>query len=310
MPILFFIAGYFAFPSLQRRGAGGFIREKTVRLAIPWVVGVVFLAPLATYMTYVSRDVPTGYLEFWTSDFWGPMFQQSVYWFLGVLFLAFLLLAWMWGTDRERLRASEPRPEQPGVWIFLAVMAGTAGWAILQARLVGLDDWQHLGWLFVIQPARVAFYFGYFALGVYAERRAWFGAAGYRPQLGPWGWGCVVTGTVYLGFRFAGYPSTAGARTMAAVLFATFCLTGVIAGIALFQTVADGTGRAWRTLAANAYGIYYVHPLILYPLAYLLRDLEAPATAKATLLVVITLTASFAVSELVLRRLPGLRRIF
>jgi fucose 4-O-acetylase-like acetyltransferase len=71
MPALFFVAGYFALPSLERRGGGGFIREKIVRLAIPWGLGVFFLAPLATYMTYVSRDVPMGYLEFWTTDFWG-----------------------------------------------------------------------------------------------------------------------------------------------------------------------------------------------------------------------------------------------
>jgi len=310
MPALFFVAGYFALPSLQRRGTGGFIREKVVRLGIPWVVGVVFLAPLATYMIYVSRDVPTGYLEFWKTDFWGPMFQQSVYWFLGVLFAGFLVLAWMWGRDTERLRASEPRPERPGARVFLAVVAATAAWSILVGRRYGLDDWQHLGWLFVIQPARVAFYVGYFALGVYAERRAWFGAAGYRPDPGPWGWGCVVSGIVYLAFRFAGNPTSFGERAVAAALFAAFCLMAVIAGIALLQRVAEGANPAWRTLASNAHGIYDVHPLILYPLAYLLLDLDAPALVKVTVLVVVTLGASLGVSALVLRRLPGLRRVF
>jgi hypothetical protein len=216
----------------------------------------------------------------------------------------------MWGSDPARLRASEPRPERPRAWVFVAVVAGTAAWAILEAPSVGLDDWRHLGWLFVIQPARVVFYVGYFALGIYAERRAWFGAAGYRPDLGPWGWGCVVSGIVYLGFRFAGNPTTLGERAVAAVLFATFCLTAVVATIALFQAVADGTGRTWRTLASNAYGIYYVHPLILYPLAYLILDLGAPAIVKAAILVLVTLAASLAVSALVLRRLPGLRRVF
>ena len=100
MPALFFVAGFFALPSLQRRGLDGFVREKLVRLAIPWIFAVIFLAPLVTYMIYVSRDNPMGYLEFWTTDFWGPMFQQSVYWFLGVLFALFLLLAWV--TPRAR----------------------------------------------------------------------------------------------------------------------------------------------------------------------------------------------------------------
>jgi glucan biosynthesis protein C len=270
----------------------------------------VFLAPLSTYMIYVSRDVPMGYLEFWRTDFWGPIFQQSVYWFLGVLFVAFMLVAWMWGTQPEAVRAREPSPERPRGQVFVAVVAVTAAWAIVVAPSFGLDDWQHTGWLFVIQPARLAFYAAYFLLGIYAERHAWFGGAGYRPELGPSGSGCLVAGLVYLGYRWMGNPTTFGERAVAAVLFAIFCLSAVIAGISLFQRAADGTGRVWRTLASNAYGIYYVHPLILYPLAYLIRDLGAPAIVKAMILVVVTLAGSLAVSALLLRRLPGLRRIF
>ena len=112
MPALFFVAGYFALPSLQRRGLDGFVREKLVRLAIPWIFAVIFLAPLVTYMIYVSRGNPMGYLEFWTTDFWGPMFQQAVYWFLGVLMALFLLLAWVYAAS-ARLQASVPRVEQP-----------------------------------------------------------------------------------------------------------------------------------------------------------------------------------------------------
>ena len=110
MQVLFFVAGYFAVGSLQRRGPLGFIREKVVRLAIPWVLGVVFLAPLETYMTYVSRANPTGYLQFWTSDFWGPMFQQSVYWFLGVLFVEFLVLVYAYVLPARHLLQA---PESP-----------------------------------------------------------------------------------------------------------------------------------------------------------------------------------------------------
>ena len=309
MPALFFVAGYFALPSLQRRGLDGFIREKLVRLAIPWIFAVVFLAPLVTYMIYVSRDVPMGYLEFWSTDFWGPMFQQAVYWFLGVLFACFLFLAWVYAAS-TRLQASVPRVEQPRPRLLLAFVALTAAGSILVAPSYGLDDWQPFGWFVVVQPARIAFYVGYFILGIYGERRGWFSATGFRPDLGPWGWGCVLTGLAYLGFRLIGLPTTLPERAVAALLFAGFCLTALIAGIALFQKRLDGAGRAWRTLSANSFGIYYVHPLILYPLAYVLLDLPAPAIVKATILILVTLAGSLAVSALILKRLPGLRRMF
>jgi len=309
MPALFFVAGYFALPSLQRRGPGGFVREKLVRLALPWVFAVIFLAPLVTYMTYVSRDVPMGYLEFWATDFWGPMFQQAVYWFLGVLLASFLVLAWVYAAS-PALRAGVPRVEQPRARLFVAFVALTAGGSILFAPAFGLDDWLPLGWLFVVQPARIAFYAGYFVLGIYAERRGWFSTTGFQPDLGPWGWGCVLAGLAYLGFRLGGLPTTLPERAVASVLFSAFCLAAVIAGIALFQKWLDRGGPAWRTLGASSFGIYYVHPLILYPLAYVFRDLPAPAVVKATMLVAVTFGGSLAVSALVLRRLPGLRRVF
>jgi len=308
MPALFFTAGYFALPSLERRGLGGFVREKVVRVAAPWILGVIFLAPLETYMAYVSRHVDVGYLQFWTHDFWGPMYQQSVYWYLGVLFAAFLLLAWVYAAS-PRLQASTPRITQPRTRILVGFVAVTAAGSMLVSPAWGLDDWQPLT-LLVVQPARIAFYVGYFALGVYAERRGWFRPGGFRPALGPWGWASVLASLVYLTFRMSGTPTAVPERALAAILFSAFCFAALLAGVALFQRVADSAAPAWRTLAGNSYGIYYVHPLILYPLAYVLVDVSAPAGVKATLLIVVTLGASLAVSALVLKRVPGLRRMF
>jgi glucans biosynthesis protein C len=309
MPALFFVAGFFALPSLVRRGSGGFIREKGVRLAIPWAFAIVFLAPLAAYMTYVSRDVPVGYLDFWTRDFWGPLYQQSVYWFLGVLFAMFVLLVWTWEAS-PRLQTAAVRVARPRPRLFVAFVALTAAGSALVSPWYGLDDWEPGSILFVVQPARIAFYAAYFVLGMYAERRGWFSAKGFRPDLGPWGWGCVLSGVAYLAFRMGGQPVTVPERAIASLLFAIFCFTAIVAGVSLFQQRVNGAGRAWRTLAENSFGIYYVHPLILYPLAYLLVPLAVPAVGKAAILVTVTLLASLAVSALVLRRVPGLRRIF
>jgi glucans biosynthesis protein C len=311
MQVLFFVAGYFAVRSLQRRGPQGFIREKVVRLAIPWILGVVLLAPLATYMNYVSRGVPTGYLQFWTSDFWGPMFQQSVYWFLGVLFVAFLVLVYAYLLPaRAVLQAGQPRVEQPRARLFFWFILLTAGGSILYSPNLGLDGWRSLSYLFVVQPARIAFYVGYFILGIYAERHGWFTEAGFRPRLAPWGAGCVIAGLVYLAFRMAGPDMSLPSQAVESALFSTFCLAALIAGVALFRRWIDGAGLAWRTLAANSFGIYYVHPLVLYPLAYVLVGVAIPAIAKLAILVVATLLGSLAVSVLVLKRVPGLRRMF
>jgi glucans biosynthesis protein C len=74
MPILFFLAGYFALRSLQKRGTWLFLKDKLVRIGIPWIFGALFLAPLITYMIYFSRGMPTSFLEFWRTDFWTKLY--------------------------------------------------------------------------------------------------------------------------------------------------------------------------------------------------------------------------------------------
>jgi len=106
--------------------------------------------------------------------------------------------------------------------------------------------------LFVVQPARIAFYVGYFALGIYAERRGWFRVGGFRPELGPWGWGAVVTGMFYLGLRMGGLADSVPVRVFESALFSLFCLEAVIGGVALFRLVVDSAGPGWRMVAGNS----------------------------------------------------------
>jgi len=38
MQIMFFISGYFAMPSLQKRGSASFLKDKCIHIGIPWVL--------------------------------------------------------------------------------------------------------------------------------------------------------------------------------------------------------------------------------------------------------------------------------
>ena len=310
MPILFFIAGYFALPSLQKKGSRQFVKDKLVHIGVPWVFGVLFLAPLITYMIYFSRGVPMSFLEFWRTDFWGKMYQQSVYWFLGILLVMFGVLArvYEWG---DRLHGPQ-RMVRPTGKVFAAFIALTGAGFLIISLFFGPDAWSH-NYLLVYQPVRVPLYIGYFALGIYAYQRGWFTASGYRPEIGPWGWACVLSGLAYLAYRWsvastvdAAFPVKAGT----ALLFNTFCFTALIAGSAFFQHKVNGAGPVWRSLAANSYGIYYFHPLILFPLAYLIVSFEWPVFLKAVTIILLTILLAWGISALVLKRVPFLRDMF
>ena len=186
MQTLFFISGFFAYPSLEKHNPPGFLRQKMVRLGLPWLFGVVFLAPPVTYLITVTNGVAKPYLQFWATDFWGPYYQQSVYWYLGILLLLFAGLVAL--RDGEPRLQHLPRQPQMPVWtLFAKFWALTTLWYFVSSAVLPADAWLNAVKLFVFQPARLMLYAGYFGLGVYADRRGWFRPGGYQPNLEWWG---------------------------------------------------------------------------------------------------------------------------
>src|SRR5690349_24003706 len=65
MPLLFVIAGAGMWFALRRRGAGAFIGERTLRLLVPLVVGMLLIVPPQVYVERIAHGEFTGnYLDF------------------------------------------------------------------------------------------------------------------------------------------------------------------------------------------------------------------------------------------------------
>jgi len=312
MFILFLISGYFAFPSLKKRDSWLFLKNKFVRVGLPWIFGVLFLAPPVAYMIYLSRGIPVSYLEFWSHDFWQPqVYQQSVCWFLGILFLMFILLGIIYSLS-SRFRALEQRVSTP-TWKLFVFFAAVMTVGFLTMNLFfPLDTWTHV-YVFEFQPERVHLYFGYFVLGIYAYKKGWFTAKGYKPSLIYWAPLFALSGASYVGSRYAiliaAQPIIAILAGNAA-LFNIFCLSSVMVGIALFQRYVNRCSLFWKSQAANSYGIYYVHPLFLYPLAFVFVPITLSIFLKAPIIIIIAILMSWGSSVLVSKAIALLSRAF
>ena len=102
MSLLFFLAGYFAPCSLARRGTGSFIRAKLFRLGVPWVAGVLLVAPFLARASLDSLGIgPLSVQDFLWGFFAGVYYQQGQFWFLGIL-LFFMLAYALWGKALPR----------------------------------------------------------------------------------------------------------------------------------------------------------------------------------------------------------------
>src|ERR1700728_1183618 len=87
MSLMFFVSGLFVYPALRRHGTWGFIRERLLRLGVPFVFAVVFLMPIAYYASWQLTGRSTGFVNFY-KGLAQDRFTGGPEWFIWVL-LAF-----------------------------------------------------------------------------------------------------------------------------------------------------------------------------------------------------------------------------
>src|ERR1022692_4178148 len=65
MSLMFFVSGLFVYPALRRHGTFGFMRDRLLRLGLPFAFAVVFLMPIAYYASWQLTGRSTGFVDFY-----------------------------------------------------------------------------------------------------------------------------------------------------------------------------------------------------------------------------------------------------
>ena len=326
MPLLFFAAGYFALPSLEKKGLWEFFKDKVNRLLVPWAVAVLIILPLALYDQPVKPVRP--FWKYWLSYLSsfearlrftqtpvGPT-TQAIYWFISLLFAFFLLFALIYALARRWRGGS----------IFPAARKSTSGHSVLVALGVfGLltsaayfillffipdSSWFTLYMFLEFQVTRLVPFAGYFAFGVYAQSRGWFADGRPLGSLTLWGALSAVLAVVYLVFGQPMFVNTAGTANLTVGYLLVFAFLRSFLLLSLLVISVSFGVRYWnyasglnRQLAAASYNIYLVHFFIVVALqAALLRWIGGPVPVKIAIVFLAALTVSFAFSRWVLAR--------
>lgn len=300
MPVMFLIAGYFAPDVLLKQGLGLFWRNKLLRIVLPWLGGVVLIAPLIAYSAIFSRtEAPPNYFFFWLYDFSGAYYQQAHFWFLEVLAAFFLLFTTAHSYRPEYFKQQLPGT-QPSI-VFFTVFALIAAVTFFIANLFfWVDAWVRIDILFVIQPVRIGLYLCYFLLGIYAWRQSWFSGKGYSPDLIKWSIPAILLLFFFLLYRvnFTLSPEISPLyKAGHALLFSLFSLTATFTLIAFFQRFADSDAYVWRRLSANSYIIYFIHQCVVIPLAYIVKDIQFNVWVKYAGVSITAVVLCFVIAE-------------
>lgn len=113
MAILFLLAGMFVIPSASRRGIANFLKERWLKLGIPFIMGVILLVPPQTYYKYLQSHDYISYWAYLTDhvfkvdwyassifEFDYPLLTgdlaSSAFWFLYFLMLLTLVALFVW----------------------------------------------------------------------------------------------------------------------------------------------------------------------------------------------------------------------
>lgn len=285
MPIMFFLAGYFAPASLKKHGTYGFWAGKLKRIVIPWLLGVVFLAPPAMYMILLSRGKSPDYMSFWTGTFWTTMYSQSVFWFLGLLTLFYLTLSGF-SIVFPRLLGAARRSKVPSPAFPVLFVALTTGIFLFMNCFYPVDTWITDYYIIVFQPLRLAVYLLYFWLGILAWKRNWFTRQGFNPRLLPWLGLSLASALLYLHFKgmIHARGSEMSIKFGNALGFNLFAFSSMMTGIALFRRFLNSSSPIWRSFSSTSYGIYLFHSLVVYYGAYYLLSFGASPFIKAPVL--------------------------
>jgi hypothetical protein len=302
MGLMFFVAGFFTPPALERKGPGRFAVDRLWRLGVPMAIYLFIINPAMNF--FGDRAIGEGetVADYFRLSYWDDV-ELGVAWFLFALLLfSSLYAAWRWRhpADREQVRPlGRSDLVKVGIFIVVASFLVRLWFPVLSGDLAWtLNLWEY--------PEMMAL----FALGVLARERGWL-TDGLSPQMRRTCGQAAVVGVVLaalvgVGIAFSEDPEPfLGGLRWEALLIplieATLALGMSLWLIDWFQRRANHAGTLVRDMGRASFGAYLVHAPIIVLLAISLRDVALPAELKFLTVFGLGVVASFGLGWLATR---------
>jgi peptidoglycan/LPS O-acetylase OafA/YrhL len=310
--IMFFIAGYFALAPLMRKGASGFFKEKLIHIGLPYLIGVVVLTPLASFIAYRSWGNRMDYLKYWFFEFFKPQhYLQYQFWFLGVLWCFFLVVGLAFLLFKNRVAAMKIKAGKPSPLFLGGFIAITTGMYMGVEHFFPGVMFTNL-YVIYFQTVMLLVYAAYFFLGILAYQNDWF-KSGYRPKMMPWTPIYIVAtlGYVVLLMSVFGHRRGLNLDFILPVLDLSLnvsIFSALLMSLAFFQKHFSGAGPVLREISKSSYSTYIIHYLVVYIIIYTSNAIPVPLLLKYTAQVVIGVSISWGIGYF-LKKTPGVNRI-
>jgi hypothetical protein len=323
MAMFFFLSGLFVWPGLGRKAPHVFVRDRLIRLGLPFAVAAFTIIPIAYYAIELRQHPETSFATFWWKTVTVGPWPSGPLWFLWVLLAFDLTASLLYRLSSTLLdpinRLSLKAYERPAIfWLFF--VAATAIVYIPLVVYYGQNDWFDFYGPFAVQASRVLLYAAYFFIGAGIGAanfdRGVLSSNGQLPEI-RWFWlivtlipYCLMWGMIYIKREILGnpYPLPDWYLAIYGLFFVLFSAAILFAILAFFLHSKTPGPTLLDRMQADAYGMFLVHyPIVLW-LQYWLFDFDWPAIVKAAIAFVLTVALSWAATA-ALRKIPGATRV-
>ena len=309
MALMFFLSGLFVWSGLERKGRRTFLRDRLLRLGVPFVMAAAIIAPLAYYPAYLQRTAHPSFSDYWRQWLSLGTWPAGPAWFVWVL-LVFDAIAALLYLGRPKWRAFS----RPSAFFGVLILVSSAAY-IPMALVFTPFAWATFG-PFTFQTCRILNYFVYFAAGIMV------GASGLERGLlardgklaRRWLLWAIAMPIVFGIAAVVGLMTlTSHLQSLGWAIASDFtavlsCATSSFAFLALFVRFAESRVRWFDSLRDNSYGIYLVHFAFVSWLQYALLRSSLPAVAKGLIVSAGALALSW-IAISAIRRVPAVARV-
>ena len=318
MAMFFFLSGLFVWPSLVHKAPQTFLRDRSLRLGLAFVIAAFAIIPIAYYAIELRQHPDLGFSDFWWKTVTKGPWPSGPLWFVWVLMVFDLIASVLYRISPNLLdpinRLSLRGFARPADF-FILLVAVTAMVYVPLLVYFGPSYWFQLG-PFDVQASRMLLYAAYFYIG------AGVGAAHFdrgllspNGQLAKSGWGWIVVTLIpycLLWVLIVVRREILGNllvlphwhKALYGFVFACFSAAILFAILAYFLRFKRSGSSVLDPMQPDAYGIFLVHyPIVLWS-QYWMFNFDIPAVAKALIAFVVTTALSWAVTR-ALRQIPG-----
>jgi hypothetical protein len=276
--IMFFIAGFFAFGVYQRKGSLSFLKDKLKKLGIPYIGGLIILAPLTQYIANRSWGENRNFFHYWSKDFFLPKtIVPHHLWFIGILLVFFIVSILFFKLLQKNKHEIQHKRYVQNIIIFLFLVGTFFAYFGLGFFWTPYDFVS----IYIINfpPVVLPIYAAYFALGIYASFQNWF-SNNRKQYIFPWAIAYSLFLILNIGTFVVIPTALEDNHPLLAIGFIGSTFTGIMLLIAIFKKYANKTSRLTSWISKNSYGAYIIHYFIVFLVVYLMRDISLPFFIK------------------------------